>query len=114
MRHLPYLFAAAAISGLALSANPGAASPLTGGLASGIASLPTVSDDLVQNVRHRRICRVVRYYDEWDDEWIRERRCYRPSHRPRAFFGAPFVGLHFNFGDDDDRRWKHRSWKRDD
>lgn len=108
MRQLPYLFAAAAISCLALSANPGTASPITSGLANGIATLPAVSNDLVQNVRHNRICRIVRYYDEWDDEWVKERRCYRPSHRPRAFFGAPFVGLHFNFGDDDDRRWKSR------
>lgn len=103
MRQLPYLFAAAAISGLALSASPGSASPLASGLGSG--TLPEASEGLVQNV-HYRTCRIVKYWD--DGELVRERRCYRHRHRPRVFFGAPFVGLHFNFGDDDDRRWKSR------
>lgn len=112
MRKLPYLFAVAVVSGLALSASPGSASPLTGGLASGSATVPEVTEGLVQNV-HYRTCRIMRYYDE-DGDLIKKRRCSRHYHRPGVFFGAPFVGLRFGFDDDDDHhrdRWHHNNKK---
>jgi hypothetical protein len=110
MRKIPYLLAAAAISGFALSATPGIASPLAGGLTSGNVTVPEASEGLVQKV-HGWHCRKrwSRYRG-----WHRHRRaCYRDySYRYRPYrhgfgFGVPFVGFSFGFGP----RHRHRHWR---
>jgi hypothetical protein len=112
MRKVPYLLAAAAISGLALSATPSSASPLASGLASGNAAIPQASEGLVQKVhgwhcrkrwsrrlgahRHRRACRDYDYYSYG---------------YPGFGFGVPFFAFHF-FDDDDGRRHHRRKFRR--
>ena len=56
MRKLTYLAAAAAISSLALAANPASANPLAGGLTDRSLSTVELNDGLVQKV-HRWHCR---------------------------------------------------------
>jgi hypothetical protein len=111
MRKLPYLFAVAAVSGLALSANPGSASPLAGGLTSGAAAVPEMGEGLVQKV-HGWHCRKrwSRYRG-----WHRHRRaCYNDySYYPRYSYGLPFFSFHF-FDDDRRRHRRYRRWKDDD
>jgi hypothetical protein len=105
MRKLPYLFAVAAVSGLALSANPGSASPLAGGLNSGTATVPELQEGLIQKV-HGYHCRK-----RWSKRrgWHRHRRaCYDYGYHPRYSVGLPFFS--FYFYDDDGRR--HRRFKR--
>jgi hypothetical protein len=116
MRRVPYLLAAAAISGLALSATPSSASPLASGLAaSGNAAIPQASEGLVQKVhgwhcrkrwskrlgnhRHRRACR-----DDYS---------YNYGYPYGYGYGMPFLSFQF-FDDDNGRRHhrrKHRSHK---
>jgi hypothetical protein len=111
MRRIQYLIAAAAISGLALSASPGSASPLASGLTGGNATLPEISEGLVQKV-HGYHCRK-----KWSERrgWHRHRRAchygYR-YHRPYGFgFGAPFVAFSFGFGPRHrHHRWRHWDW----
>jgi hypothetical protein len=109
MRKLPYLLAAAAISGLALSAVPGSASPLAGGLASGNAALPEVSDGLIQKV-HGWHCRR-----KWSRRWGRHRHrraCYDDYYYPGYGLGVvPFFSFQF-FDDDDGRRHRRRHFRR--
>jgi hypothetical protein len=113
MRKVPYLLAAAAISGLALSATPSSANPLASGLASGNAAIPQASEGLVQKVhgwhcrkrwsrrlgshRHRRAC--------YDDDYS-----YGYGY-PGIGFGAPFFAFQF-FDDDDGRRHHRRKFRR--
>ena len=108
MRKIPYLLAAAAISGFALSATPGIASPLAGGLTSGNVTVPEASEGLVQKV-HRYHCRK-RYSHRRG--WHRHRRACQYSYRYRPYrygFGMPFVAFHFGFPH---RRhhWRRHHW----
>jgi hypothetical protein len=114
MRKIPYLLAAAAISGLALT-TPGSASPLTGGLTSGTAAIPELGEGLVQKVhgwhcrkryshrrgwhRHRRAC-----YDDYSYR-------YHPGYT--YGYGAPFFSFYF-YDDDGRRRRGHRRRHKDD
>jgi hypothetical protein len=112
MRKIPYLLAAAAISGFALSATPGNASPLAGGLTSGNVTVPEASEGLVQKVhgyhcrkkysnrrgwhRHRRACHRTYYYDDYYDDDYYYRPYYRPYRHHYGFgFPFPFFGFHF-------------------
>lgn len=109
MRQLPYLFAAAAISGLALSANPGSASPLASGLTNGSATPAEVNEGLVQKV-HGWHCRKRYGWYRGDKYWHRHRRACR--HSFYRFYGAPVFGFSFHFDDDDGRRHKKRKYYR--
>lgn len=125
MRKLPYLCAAAALSGLALFSAPGSATPVASGLATGGTAVPTLTQDLVQKVhgwhcrkrwskragwhRHRRACYDdYGYYDDYD---------YYDYGYPGYGLGfAPFFG--FQFFDDDDHHFRghrfrgHKHFKR--
>ena len=118
MRKAPYLFAVAAISGLASMAISSSASPLASGLASGGATLPALNEGLVQDVQawscqgkrkdwtpeQYRFCRgYYDYYDDYED--------YGPGYRyPPPGYGygygyqgygigvVPFIGLGFGNG----------------
>jgi hypothetical protein len=110
MRSLPYLIAAAAISGLALSAAPSSASPLASGLTSGNATLPEISEGLVQKV-HGYHCRKRFGWYRGDKYWHRHPRACHYSYRSRPYhygFGAPFVG--FSFGIGPRHRFHRRHW----
>ena len=116
MRSLPYLIAAAAISGLALSAAPSSASPLASGLTSGNATLPEMSEGLVQKV-HGYHCRKRFGWYRGDKYWHRHRRACHYSYRHRPYYySAPSFGLFFNFDDDDGRRGRrgHKGRRGDD
>ena len=115
MRKLPYLFAAAAVSSLALLASPGSASPLASGLTVGSSALPTLDEGLVQKV-HGWHCRK-----RWSSYrgWHRHRRaCYDDDYHygygfPGYGFGVPFFS--FSFFDDDDhhrRRFHKKRFRR--
>jgi hypothetical protein len=131
MRHLNNLFAVATIGGLMVWPQASSASPLTGGVASGLA-IPELSEGLVQKVhgwhcgkrkgwyhhkrvwhRHSRAChrRYYRqyYYDDdyYDDDYY---GYYDPGdydygyYRPYRYrYPGPFIG--FGFG---------KSWDWDD
>jgi len=108
MRKLPLLFAAAAVSGLALAATPSSATPLTGGLTSG-STVPQMDEGLVQKV-HRWHCRK-----RWSRRlgWHRHRRaCYDDDHY--GFGVAPFFSFQFYDDDDDHRRGRKRFKRRRD
>jgi hypothetical protein len=108
MRKIPYLIAAAAISGFALSATPGIASPLAGGLTGGNVTVPEASEGLIQKV-HGYHCRK-RYSHRRG--WHRHRRACHYSYRYRPYrygFGAPFVAFSFGFGPR--HRHRHRHWR---
>ena len=111
MRKLPYLIAAAAISGLAFTANPGMASPLAGGLSSGSAANPELNEGLVQKV-HGRHCKRRYGWFRGDKRWHRHRRAchygYRYYH-PYAY-GAPFIGFSFGIGPHRHRHRHHHHW----
>jgi hypothetical protein len=113
MKKVPYLLAAAAISGLALSATPSSANPLANGLASGNVAIPQASDGLVQKV-HSWHCRK-RFSRRLG--WHRHRRaCYDDDYSygygyPGIGFGAPFFAFQF-FDDDDGRRHHRRKFRR--
>jgi hypothetical protein len=112
MRRLTYLFAAAAISGLALSAGPGSANPLASGLTSGNATLPEISEGLVQKV-HGYHCRKRFGWYRGDKYWHRHRRACHYSYRYRPYrygFGVPFVGFSFGFGDRNRHHRRHWDW----
>ena len=100
MRRVPYLFAAAAVAGLAFTANPGAASPLASGLSSGAGTVPEVNEGLVQKV-HSWHCRK-----RWSKRfgWHRHRRACGYSYYP---YGAPFLSFGLFFGDDDRHHRRH-------
>jgi hypothetical protein len=103
MRKLPYLIATAALSGLALSAAPASASPITSGLANG--NVPAVSEDgLVQKV-HRWHCRKrygwFRGHKRWHRHW---RACDDYSLR----YGVPTFGFSIFIDDDDHDRKRFR------
>jgi hypothetical protein len=110
MRKLPYLFAAAAVSGLALLASPGSANPLASGLTTGSATLPILDEGLVQKV-HGWHCRK-----RWTRRrgWHRHRRaCYDDDYYygyPGYGFGVPFFS--FSFFDDDDHRHRRHHKRR--
>lgn len=109
MRKLPYLFAAAALSGLALAATPSSATPLSSGLSTG-SGLPQLDEGLVQKV-HSWHCRK-----RWSKRrgWHRHRRaCYDNDHYGYGLGVAPFFS--FQFFDDDDhhgRRHHRRHFRR--
>jgi hypothetical protein len=113
MRRLPYLIAAAAISGLALSAAPTSASPLASGLTDGNATMPEMNEGLVQKV-HGWHCRAKKGWYRGDRYWHRHRRACRDySYRYRPYrygFGAPFVGFSFGFGDRNRHHRRHWDW----
>jgi hypothetical protein len=104
MHKLPYVIAAAAIGGLALTAGPSLASPLAGGLSGG-STIPTELDEgLVQKV-HSWHCKR-----RWSKRlgWHRHRRAcgysYYPYYAPSFSFGL--------FIDDDDGRRHKRKFRR--
>jgi hypothetical protein len=108
MKRVLYLFAAAAISGLAL-ATPSSASPLASGLSTGTSSVPQADETLVQKVhgwhcrrrsghRHRRAC----YDDDYGYGY------YGSYGYPYGGFGFGFPFLGFSFYDNDN----HHSWRR--
>ena len=118
MRKLTYLFAAAAISGLALSAGPGSASPLASGLGTANSGTPAIADGLVQKVHgwhcsrkwskrlgkhsHRRACYQRRRY--YDDDYYYNDYSYGYGY-PSYGYAVPFPFFFgFNFDDDDGRR----------
>ena len=108
MRRIPYLLAAAAISGFALSATPGIASPLAGGLTSENVTVPEASEGFVQKV-HGWHCRARKGWFRGHRYWHRHRRaCYGRYHHPGFFFGTPFVGFSFGFP----HRHRHYHWRR--
>jgi len=112
MRKAPYMFALAAISGLGLMAGSSSASSLAIGLASGRATLPALTEGLVQKVRawscqekrrdmtleQRRFCDG--YYDDYED--------YGPGYGYASpgygygyqgdGLGVPFIGFEFGSG----------------
>jgi hypothetical protein len=94
MNRIPYLIAAAAISGLALTANPASASPLTSGL--GGATVPEFNEGLVQKV-HGYHCRK-RWGWYRGHKYLHRHRRACAYHRPGVFIGVPFVGLSFGLG----------------
>jgi len=116
MRKVSYLLAAAALSGLALSATPSSASPLASGLASG-GAVPQLDEGLIQKV-HGWHCRK-RWSKRWG--WHRHRRaCYDDDYGyyPYSYgypgYGlgfAPFFGFTF-FDDDDHHHRRHHRWRR--
>jgi hypothetical protein len=98
------LFAAAVIGGLALSAGPGSASPLAGGLATGPSTVPQITDGLVQKV-HGWHCRKRYGWYRGHKWWHRHRRaCDDYSYHPG-------IGLNLYFFDDDGHRHKRRKHK---
>jgi hypothetical protein len=107
MRKLPYLVAAVAISGLALSAGPGSASPLAGGLANG--SVTELNEGLVHKV-HRWHCRARKGWYRGKYRWHRHRRACRDYDD----YYYPRPGISFYFYDDDDGRRGKRTRKGDD
>jgi len=70
MRHLPYLFAVAAISSLALTATSSAGSPLVRGLASGGSTATELAESNVQKV-HRRHCQRRKGWYKGKSRWHR-------------------------------------------
>jgi hypothetical protein len=121
MNKLSYLAAAAAISGLALTATPASAGPLASGLTTGNAAVPLMDEGLVQKV-HGWHCR-------WRRGHRHRRACYDDDYHygygyPGYGFGFPFFAFSF-FDDDDHHHWrghrrhgkfgrhfKHRKFKR--
>jgi hypothetical protein len=105
MLKLPPVFAAAAISGLALAAAPGNASPLAASLTSGSAVPAEIQEGLVQEV-HGWHCRRKFSHRRG---WHRHRRAcgysyYYPHYGPTFSFGL--------FIDDDDGRRHRRKFRR--
>jgi hypothetical protein len=128
MRHLKYVFAAAALGSLIALPQVGFAGPLPGGLLAG-SSTPVVADDLVQKVhgwhcgkrkgwyhghrvwhRHYRACHRS-YYDDsyYDDNYYDDYSYYRPYRRHYAYpyYPGPFIGFSFGGG-------RHGGWDWDD
>ena len=113
MRKITYLFAAAAIGGLALTASPGVASPLAGGLSAGSAAVPELNEGLVQKV-HRYHCRKRYGWFRGEKRWHRHRRACHYGHRyyhpyPYAY-GGPFIGFSFGLGPHRHRHRHHHHW----
>jgi hypothetical protein len=105
MRKLPYLFAAAALGGLALSISPGSASPLASGLAAGVTG-PELNEGLVQKV-HGWHCRKRYGWYHGHKWWHRHRRaCDDYDYRPGIY--GPGIGLNFFFSDDDDHHHRYK------
>jgi len=114
MRKAPYMFALAAISGLGLMAGSSSASSLAIGLASGRATLPALTEGLVQKVQawscqvkrrdmtleQRRFCDGYYDYDDYED--------YGPGYGYASpgygygyqgyGLGVPFIGFEFGGG----------------
>jgi len=133
MRKLTYLLAIASIGGLASLSSPSQAGPLAAGLAGAQATVPAMSDDLVQNV-HKRHCRKRYGWYRGHKRWHRHRSaCYDDYDHYggydgygyggyHGYGGYPYVGLPFLsfqfFDDDDDHHWRrrhhrhHRKWRR--
>jgi hypothetical protein len=130
MRHLRYLFAAAAIGSLMVLPQTSSASPLVGGLTSGNARLPELSEGLVQKVHgwhcgkkkgwyhgkrywhrhskacHRRYHRSYYYDDDYDDDYY-DYSYHRPyRYHAYPYYPGPFIGFSFGGG--------HRGWGWDD
>jgi hypothetical protein len=113
MKKLSYLFAAAAMSGLALMTTPSSAAPLTGGLIYGSTAIPQIDEGLVQKV-HGWHCRK-----RWSSYrgWHRHRRaCYDDDYYGYGYPGyglgvAPFFSFQF-FDDDDHRHGRKHRFKR--
>jgi hypothetical protein len=103
MRRLPYLIAAAAISGFALSGGSASAAPLSSGVASGTA-VQEIQEGLVQKV-HGFHCRR-----RWSDYrgWHRHRRACRDAYFYPGF--VPFFGL--SIIDNDFRFRRHHRFRR--
>lgn len=110
MRKLPYLFALAAISGLALSAGPGSASPLASGLAN--ESVTELNESLVHKV-HRWHCRARKGWYRGEYRWHRHRRACRDYDYDDYSYRRPGIGLYF-YDDDDGRRRNKRKRNGDD
>ena len=114
MRKLPYLLAAAALSGLALTATPSSAGPLASGLTNGNAALPQMDEGLVQKI-HGWHCRK-RFSNRRG--WHRHRRaCYDSDYNRGYYYGHPGYGFGFPFFsfsiyDDDNDHRRHRRWRR--
>ncbi len=108
MRKLTYLAAAAAISSLALAANPASANPLAGGLTDRNLSTVELNDGLVQKV-HRWHCRKRFGWFRGHRRWHRHWRACDDDHV--GFGVVPFFSFTI-FDDDDDhfhkRRFHHR------
>jgi hypothetical protein len=132
MRKLTYLFAIAAIGGLASLSSPSQAGPLAAGLAGAQAPVPAMSDDLVQKV-HKWHCRKRLGWYRGHKRWHRHRRaCYDDYDHYGGYDGGydddyydgyggyyggyPYVGLpFFGFGffdDDDDHHFSRRHHRR--
>jgi hypothetical protein len=108
MRKLPYLFAAAALGGVALAMTPGSASPLTSGLTSG-SNVPELNDGMVQKV-HGWHCRKRYGWYHGYKQWHRHRRaCYDEDYRPGIY--GPGIGLNFYFSDDNHHHHHHKKKK---
>jgi hypothetical protein len=104
MRKLPYLFAAAALGGLALSISPGSASPLASGLAAGV-GVPELNEGMVQKV-HGWHCRKRYGWYHGHKYWHRHRRaCDDYDYRYSPGYATPFFGFYF---DNDGRRHRRK------
>jgi hypothetical protein len=122
MRHLKHLIAIAAIGSLMALPQTSSASPLVGGLASGNATLPELSEGLVQKVhgwhcgkrkgwyhgkrywhRHSKAChrqyRRPHYYDDYYDDDYYDYSYYRPyRYHAYPYYPGPFIGFSFGGG----------------
>jgi hypothetical protein len=128
MRHLKYLFAAAAVGSLMAFPQTSSATPLGSALGSVGPAIPVLGDDLVQKVhgwhcgkrrgwyhghrawhRHYRACHRTyyrkRYYDDYDDDYDDDDYPYAYSY---PYYSAPFIG--FSFGSFGHRRHHHWNW----
>src|SRR5688500_4371354 len=109
MRKLPYLVAAAAIGGMALTAGPSFANPLAGGLTNGITMAAELDDGLVQKVHRWHCSRRFGWYrghKRWHRHW---RAC--DDYDDYGHYGGPNVSFGVFIGDDDDhdgRRFKKK------
>jgi hypothetical protein len=112
MRKLPYVFAAAALASLTLSAGPGSASPLTGSLATG-AAVPEFNEGLVQKV-HGWHCRKRYGWYRGHKWWHRHRRAcddYDDDHYG-GYYPGPSIGFGFYGFDDDDHHGGYKYKKK--
>lgn len=89
MRHLPYLFAVAAISTLALTSTSSGGSPLVRGLASGSSNVTELADSNVQKV-HRWHCQRRKGWYKGKSQWHRHpKACHDHGHVHPYYGGAP-------------------------
>jgi hypothetical protein len=130
MRKLSYLLAIAAVGGLTSLSSPSQAGPVAAGLAGAQATVPAVSDDLVQKV-HRWHCRRRYGWFRGHKRWHRHRRAcydyddydYHDNGYDNGYYygGYPYYGglpfFAFQFSDDDDDHFRrrhhhrHRKWR---